>query len=111
MSMSIALLDCGPRLAITSRLCECLSFFSSLPSPYLFAYTYPVVLELSHEFLRDGDGLAARLTGTIKIEGAETFFKSFMFAKVDKDSGKLASLVERAVWGPVGGNAEYGVNS
>lgn len=61
-----------------------------------------------HEFLRDGDQLAARMTGTIKVEGVDMEFESFMFAKVDSGSGKLECLVERSVWGPVGGEAVQG---
>ncbi|KAK7742224.1 hypothetical protein SLS62_010775 [Diatrype stigma] len=63
-----------------------------------------------HEFLRDGDQLAARMTGTIKVEGADTEFESFMFAKVDKESGRLEWLIERSVWGAVGKAPEYGAN-
>lgn len=63
-----------------------------------------------HEFLRDGNQLAARMTGTIKVEGVDTFFESFLFAKVDQETGKLEWLIERAVWGPVGGAPEHGVN-
>ncbi|CAG8979937.1 hypothetical protein HYALB_00013521, partial [Hymenoscyphus albidus] len=63
-----------------------------------------------HEFLRDGNQLAAGMTtGTIKVDGAATEFESFMFAKVDTESGKLEWLVERAVWGPVGGLFEHGL--
>ncbi|KAL8793397.1 MAG: hypothetical protein Q9195_003983 [Heterodermia aff. obscurata] len=61
------------------------------------------------EFLRDGDQLAARMTGTIKVDGSETSFESFMFAKVDKESGKMEWLIERSVWGPVGAAPEHGV--
>jgi hypothetical protein len=50
------------------------------------------------------------MTGTIKIDGADTFFESFMFGKVDKETGKLAYLIERSIWGPVGGNPEHGVH-
>lgn len=64
----------------------------------------------SHEFLRDGDQLAARMTGTIKVSGSDTFFESFMFGKVDKATGKMEWLVERSVWGPVGSAPEHGVN-
>jgi hypothetical protein len=64
----------------------------------------------SHEFLRDGDQLAARMTGTIKVDAVDTEFESFMFAKVDKESGKMEWLIERSVWGPVGGASEHGVN-
>lgn len=64
----------------------------------------------SHEFLRDGDQLAARMTGTIKVDGVDTEFESFMFGKVEKESGKLEWLVERSVWGPLGGASEHGVN-
>ncbi|KAF3001622.1 hypothetical protein E8E14_007659 [Neopestalotiopsis sp. 37M] len=48
-----------------------------------------------HEFLRDGDQLAARMTGNIKVDSIETTFESFMFAKVDKESGKMEYLIER----------------
>lgn len=64
----------------------------------------------SHEFLRDGDQLAARMTGTIKVDGADAQFESFMFAKLDKESGKMEWLIERSVHGPVGGEPEHGVN-
>lgn len=64
----------------------------------------------SHEFLRDGDQLAARMTGIIKIDGAATEFESFMFAKVEPGSGKLEWLVERSVWGPAGGAVDHGAN-
>ncbi|XXG96729.1 hypothetical protein Hte_003020 [Hypoxylon texense] len=63
-----------------------------------------------HEFLRDGDQLAARMTGTIKVNGADTFFESFMFGKVDKGTGKMEWLIERSVWGPKGGAPEHGVS-
>ena len=64
----------------------------------------------SEEFLRDGNQLAARMTGTIKINGADTAFESFMFAKIDKESGRMEHLIERSVWGPVGGQPEHGVH-
>jgi hypothetical protein len=35
------------------------------------------------------------MTGTIKIEGAAQEFESFMFAKVDRESGKMEWLIER----------------
>ncbi|KAI1855260.1 hypothetical protein JX265_006597 [Neoarthrinium moseri] len=63
-----------------------------------------------HEFLRDGDSLAARMTGTMKIDGVENQFESFMFAKVDKESGRMEWLKERSIWGPVGKAPEHGVN-
>ena len=56
----------------------------------------------SEEFLRDGDQLAARMTGVLQLDGVETFYECFFFAQVDAESGKLASLTERAVWGEVG---------
>ncbi|KAJ4292333.1 hypothetical protein N0V90_008993 [Kalmusia sp. IMI 367209] len=62
-----------------------------------------------NEFLRDGDQLAARMTGTIKVDGSETFFESFMFGKVDGD-GKIEYLIERSVWGPIGGEPVEGVH-
>lgn len=64
----------------------------------------------SHEFLRDGDQLAARMTGTIKVDAVDTEFESFMFAKVNKESGKMEWLIERAIWGPMGGASEHGIN-
>lgn len=50
------------------------------------------------------------MTGTIKVDGTDTFFESFMFGKVDEKSGKLEHLIERSIWGPVGGDPEHGVN-
>lgn len=50
------------------------------------------------------------MTGTIKVDGADTFFESFMFAKVDKSSGKMEWMIERSVWGPPGEAPEHGVN-
>lgn len=50
------------------------------------------------------------MTGTIKIDKVDTEFESFLFAKVDKESGKLEWLIERSVWGPRGGASEHGVN-
>ena len=63
-----------------------------------------------HEFLRDGDQLAARMTGTIKLDDIETAFESFMFGKVEGGSGRLEWLHERSVWGAVGKDWEHGVN-
>ncbi|CAH0018964.1 unnamed protein product [Clonostachys rhizophaga] len=62
-----------------------------------------------HEFLRDGDLLSARMTGTIKVDGMPTHFECFMFAKVDRESGKMEYLNERSVWGPAGESPIYGV--
>ncbi|KAF7912172.1 uncharacterized protein EAF01_001193 [Botrytis porri] len=62
------------------------------------------------QFLRDGDSLAAHMTGTIQVDGEDTEFESFMFGKVDKQSGKLEWLQERSIWGPQGGAPEHGVN-
>ena len=53
----------------------------------------------SEEFLRDGDKIAARITGTSKMNGVETKWESFMFGKVDEGSGKLEWTVERVVVG------------
>jgi hypothetical protein len=64
----------------------------------------------SEEFLRDGNQLAARMTGTMKLDGAETRFESFMFARLEEGSGKMVSLTERALWGPVGAEYEHGVD-
>ena len=65
----------------------------------------------SEDFLRDGDQLAARMTGVVKLGGAETFFESFFFAKVDRESGKLESLIESARWGEVGKKEDGGHGS
>jgi hypothetical protein len=62
------------------------------------------------EFLRDGDQLAARMTGTLKVDSVATLFESFMFAKVDRETGKMEYLIERSVWGAVGKGWENGVN-
>ncbi|KAJ4364054.1 hypothetical protein N0V83_009509 [Neocucurbitaria cava] len=63
-----------------------------------------------HEFLRDGDQLAARMTGVAKVDGAETSYECFFFAKIEMESGKIESLTERAVWGPVGKAPEHGAS-
>jgi hypothetical protein len=68
------------------------------------------MIVFSHEFLRDGDQLAARMTGTIKVDGVDTTFESFMFAKIEKQSGKMEWLIERSVWGATGQEPEHGVN-
>ncbi|KAH7391136.1 hypothetical protein DE146DRAFT_619219, partial [Phaeosphaeria sp. MPI-PUGE-AT-0046c] len=62
------------------------------------------------EFLRDGDQQAARMIGTIKVDGTDTFFESFMFGKVDEKTGKLEHLIERSIWGTIGGDPEHGAN-
>ncbi|KAF5007865.1 hypothetical protein FDECE_5780 [Fusarium decemcellulare] len=59
------------------------------------------------EFLRDGDQLAARMTGTIKVDGVSTYFEAFLFAKVNKD-GKMESMLDRSIWGEVGKAPEHG---
>ena len=50
------------------------------------------------------------MTGTIKVDSNDTFFESFMFAKVEQESGKLEWLIERSVWGPAGGKPGHGVS-
>lgn len=50
------------------------------------------------------------MTGTIEVSGVATKFESFMFGKVDQATGKLEYLIERSVWGPVGGEPTEGVN-
>jgi hypothetical protein len=50
------------------------------------------------------------MIGTIKVDDVDTEFESFMFGKVDKESGKLEWLIERSVWGPVGGPSEHGAS-
>lgn len=42
------------------------------------------------------------MDGVIKLDGQSTYFESFLFAKVDPDTGKMEYLIERAVWGPPG---------
>lgn len=68
------------------------------------------LMQCSEEFLRDGDQLAARMTGVIKVDGVDTEFESFMFAKIESSSGKMEYLIERSVWGPAGQAPEHGVN-
>ncbi|KAF4460865.1 mitochondrial substrate carrier [Fusarium albosuccineum] len=63
--------------------------------------TFSLYLWHSEEFLRDGDQLAARMTGTIKVDGVSTYFEAFLFAKVNKD-GKMESMLDRSIWGEVG---------
>ncbi|KAF1925777.1 uncharacterized protein M421DRAFT_69003 [Didymella exigua CBS 183.55] len=60
------------------------------------------------EFLRDGNQLAARMTGVLDLGGKDTFYECFFFTAVDGASGKLASLTERAIWGDVGGEEVHG---
>jgi hypothetical protein len=50
------------------------------------------------------------MTGSIKVGGADMVFESFMFAKVDKESGKIEWLIERSVWGPPGEKPTQGIN-
>lgn len=50
------------------------------------------------------------MKGTIKVDGADTAFESFMFAKVEKETGKMEWLIERSVWGPVDAEPEHGVH-
>ncbi|KAF4979779.1 hypothetical protein FZEAL_4083 [Fusarium zealandicum] len=61
------------------------------------------------EFLRDGDQLAARMTGSVKVGGVSMSFECFYFAKVNKDNGKLEYLIERGVWGEAGKEPEHGI--
>ncbi|KAI1387217.1 uncharacterized protein F4822DRAFT_429973 [Hypoxylon trugodes] len=63
-----------------------------------------------HEFLCDGDQLAARMGGTIMVGGVDSEFENFMFAKVDKVTGRLEWLVERAIWGPIGKAPKHSVS-
>ncbi|KAI1272830.1 hypothetical protein F5Y07DRAFT_280754 [Xylaria sp. FL0933] len=62
------------------------------------------------EFLRDGSRLAAHMTGTIKLDNEAITFESFMFARVEQDTGKLEWLIERSVWDPVGGKPDRGAS-
>lgn len=50
------------------------------------------------------------MIGTIKVDGADTEFESFMFAETEKASGKMLWLIERSIWGPAGIAPEHGVN-
>lgn len=52
--------------------------------------------------------LAARMTGSIKVDGIETVFESSMFAKLDS-AGRMEWLKERSVWGPPGAAADKGI--
>ncbi|KAG6357423.1 hypothetical protein INS49_013300 [Diaporthe citri] len=61
------------------------------------------------DFLRDGDMLAARMTGTLKIEGTDSEFETFFVAKLDS-AGKMVWLKDRSVYGPVGEVVEKGAN-
>lgn len=61
-----------------------------------------------HQFLRQGDQLAARMDGVIKLDGVETYFESFLFAKVDPATGKMEHLIERSVWGTPGQEPSHG---
>ena len=60
------------------------------------------------EFLRDGNQIAARMTGVLDLEGEKTFYECFLFGTVEGE--KLASLTERAVWGEVGGKEVHGLS-
>ena len=44
----------------------------------------------------------AMATRVLQLDGVETFYESFFFGRVDAGSGRLVSLIERAVWGAVG---------
>lgn len=48
------------------------------------------------------------MTGVLDLGGKETFYECSFFATVDPASNKLASLIERAVWGEVGGKEVHG---
>jgi hypothetical protein len=50
------------------------------------------------------------MTGTIKVDGVDNYFESFIFGKVDKASGKFEYMTERSVWGEVGREPQHGVN-
>ncbi|KAK7033207.1 hypothetical protein R3P38DRAFT_3352397 [Favolaschia claudopus] len=54
------------------------------------------------QFLRDGDQLAARVKGSLNMGGTDIEYEAFMFAKVDKETGKMEWLIERAVTSPAG---------
>jgi hypothetical protein len=48
------------------------------------------------------------MTGTIKLDGVDTDFESFVFAKVDKASKKMEWLIKRSIWGLIGGGSTDG---
>jgi hypothetical protein len=50
------------------------------------------------------------MTGTLTVDGVASSFESFMFAKIDKESGRMEWLIERAIWGPVAAAPEHGVH-
>ncbi len=61
-------------------------------------------LYYSEEFLRDGNQLACRMTGVLKLAGYEKAFndmkfESFIFVGVDKQSGRMTYMIERGVRG------------
>ncbi|KAI0443673.1 hypothetical protein F4803DRAFT_303899 [Xylaria telfairii] len=62
------------------------------------------------EFLRDGDRLAAHMMTTIDIDGVISSIESFIFGKVDKESGKLEWMIERSIWGETGQALRRGVS-
>ncbi|KAI1269073.1 hypothetical protein F5Y18DRAFT_373514 [Xylariaceae sp. FL1019] len=62
------------------------------------------------QFLRQDDSLAAHMIGTIKVDGVATTFESFMFGKVENETGKLEWLIERSIWGATGQVPEHGVD-
>ena len=51
------------------------------------------------------------MTGTAKIDGNEVTFESFMFAKIEKESGRMEWLIERSVLGPSGSDPEHDVST
>jgi hypothetical protein len=89
--------------------CRCFSFplISALGRRW---ESWSVLTKDRDEFLRDGDRLAAHMNGTMDVDGAKVQFESFMIGKVEEGTGKLAWLIERAVWGPVGAEPTEGVN-
>jgi hypothetical protein len=48
------------------------------------------------------------MTGTVKMDGQDTAFESFMFAKIEEESGKMEWLIERIVSVPVSKELDYG---
>jgi hypothetical protein len=49
------------------------------------------------------------MTGMLPLDKEETFYESFFFPEVDKESGRLLSLTERAVRGEVGKQDMHGM--
>jgi len=64
----------------------------------------------SDEFLRDGPRLAAHMTETLKPDGVDNTFVSFIVARVDEKNGKVEYMIERSIWNRPDGAPEQGAN-